>query len=130
MTKRMRELQSALPAHAPVKLLSVTTDPEFDSPAILKRYAEQFTAKSDRWWFLTGPKDQVRQVLTNGLKLVAMETQPEFRTNQFDLFTHSSLFVVVDKRSRIRAAVESLEPGWKDQILSIINRLVREENAE
>ena len=130
MTKRMGELQSVLPANAPVKLLSVTTDPEFDSPAILKRYAEQFGAKSDRWWFLTGPKDQVRQVLTNGLKLVALETPPQLRTNQFDLFTHSSLFVVVDKRSRIRAAVESLEPGWKAEVLGIINRLRREGDGE
>jgi len=126
MTLRMRELQAALPANAPVKLLSLTTDPENDTPAILKRYAEQFGANPDRWWFLTGPEDKVRHALTNSLKLSAVETPPALRTNQFDLYTHSTLFVVVDKQSRIRAAVESSQPGWKKQILHDIDRLLRE----
>lgn len=127
MTKRMSELQAALPAKAPVKLLSLTTDPENDTPAILKRYAEQFGANPDRWWFLTGSEDKVRQALTNSLRLTAVETPPGLRTNQFDLYTHSTLFVVVDKQFRIRAAVESLAPGWKKQILDDIDRLLRED---
>ena len=127
MTKRMGELQAALPANASVKLLSVTTDPDFDSPEILKRYGEKFAANPDRWWFLTGPKAQVLNALTNGLKLTAVETPPELRTNQFDLFTHSTLFVVVDKQSRIRAAIETMQPEWKKQALGYINRLLRED---
>jgi protein SCO1/2 len=126
MTLRMGELQVALPPKAQVKLLSLTTDPENDTPAVLKRYAEQFGANPDRWWLLTGPEDKVRHALTNSLKLSAIETPPALRTNQFDLYTHSTLFVVVDKQSRIRAAIESSEPGWKKRILHDINRLLHE----
>lgn len=127
MTKRMSELQAAIPEKASVKLLSVTTDPENDTPAVLKRYAERYGANPERWWFLTGLESNVRRALTNSLRLSAVETPRELRTNQFDLFTHSTLFVIVDKHARIRAAVESLEPEWKAQALAIINRLLRED---
>ncbi|MBI4659638.1 MAG: SCO family protein [Verrucomicrobia bacterium] len=126
MSKRMSELQAALPAKSPVKLVSLTMDPEYDTVPVLKRYSEKYEAHPDRWWFLTGSKEQVGNVLTNNLKLSAMETAPERRTNQFDLFTHSTLFVVVDQQARLRTAVESLQPGWKDRILDDINRLLRE----
>src|SRR5438093_12731205 len=39
LTKQMRQLQAALPATAPIKLVFLTADPEHDSSARLRRYA-------------------------------------------------------------------------------------------
>ena len=41
LTRQMARLQSALPAGAPIQLVSLTADPEYDSPAVLRRYAEE-----------------------------------------------------------------------------------------
>lgn len=127
MTRRMSDLQGALPAGAPVKLISLTMDPEFDTPGVLKSYGERYGANTNRWWFLTGTKQQVGNMLTNSLRLSAVATNPEQRTNQLDLFTHSTIFVLFDKHARLRGGVESLEPGWKERILGDLNRLVRED---
>src|SRR5437867_9798837 len=42
MTRQMRQLQDALPADGLVNLISLTVDPAFDTPDVLKRYGEKF----------------------------------------------------------------------------------------
>lgn len=37
-----------------IRLVSITVDPERDTPAVLRRYAEHFSADPDLWLFLTG----------------------------------------------------------------------------
>ena len=37
-----------------VRLVSITLDPEFDTPAVLSRHAERLKADPDVWTFLTG----------------------------------------------------------------------------
>jgi protein SCO1/2 len=43
-------------------LLSITTDPEKDTPAVLKAYSEQYKADSGRWFFLTGSAKELKRV--------------------------------------------------------------------
>jgi protein SCO1/2 len=126
MTRRMSELQKVIPANLPVKLITVTTDPEYDTPEILKRYAERHQANTNRWWFLTGSKSEIARLAREGLKLVAQETKPEERVNDADLFIHSTVFVVLDKRGRLRGAFESTEPDFNRRILGAVRRLARE----
>ena len=54
MTGQMRSLQNLLPPDSAAKLVTLTTDPDFDSPAVLKKYGERFSADFSRWTFLTG----------------------------------------------------------------------------
>ena len=56
MTRQMKELQEALPPASQAKLVTLTTDADFDTPPVLKAYAERFGADTNRWMFLTGPK--------------------------------------------------------------------------
>jgi protein SCO1 len=42
--------------------LSVTVDPERDTPAVLKRYAEAHKANTAGWAFLTGSPPEIREV--------------------------------------------------------------------
>jgi protein SCO1 len=126
MTRRMGELQRAIPAELPVKLLSLTTDPEYDSPEILKRYATRYNADANRWWFLTGTKSNVAVLARHGLKLVAEETKPEDRVSDADLFVHSTVFVLLDKKGRLRGSIESTDPNFTARVLQAVRRLARE----
>ena len=109
MTQRMSELQAALPPSQPVQLVSLTTDPEFDTPAVFKKYAERFKAQPDRWHFLTGTKADLVKLAVNSLKLTVLDQEEVRRTSPNDLFIHSTIFVVVDKQGRLRAVFESLD---------------------
>src|SRR5580693_9514115 len=44
MSGHMRTIQDALPAGTSVKLVSFTTDPDFDTPSVLKQYSARFGA--------------------------------------------------------------------------------------
>ena len=44
MTAQMKSLQDALPANSTAKLVTLTTDPDFDAPVILRKYGERFGA--------------------------------------------------------------------------------------
>jgi protein SCO1 len=131
MTKQMESLQNALPADSRAKLITLTTDPEFDTPEVLKKYAEHFKANTDRWSFLTGTKQQIAALGMDSLKLTAVEKKPEERTDADDLFIHSTIFVVVDKQGRLRAAFEtggdSVEwTNVQPAILTAVRQLERE----
>jgi cytochrome oxidase Cu insertion factor (SCO1/SenC/PrrC family) len=126
LAERTAELQSALRSESSARLVTLTTDPDHDTPAILKRYGERFKADPARWWFLTGTKQQIATLAVEGLKLTAMEKDPDKRESPEDLFIHSLLMVVVDKQGRLRAAFESTEDGWKEKVLATVRYLAKE----
>lgn len=131
MTKQMKSLQDALPPASRTKLVTLTTDPEFDSPEVLGKYAARFGADTNRWTFLTGTKTGIAALAVDSLKLTAVEKKPEERTDADDLFIHSTIFVVVDKQARLRMAFETTGEGieWTNVQPAII-ATVRQLEAE
>ena len=127
MTHTMSELQSALPQTQPVKLLSLTADPEFDTPEVLRTYGEKFGAAPERWQFLTGKKLDVYRLATKGLLLAVDDVKAEERTSPNDLFVHSTHFVVVDKLGRVRGAFDGTEPSSQQKVLEATHMLLRED---
>jgi protein SCO1/2 len=79
MTRQMKELQDALPAESQAKLVTLTTDADFDTPPVLKVYAERFRADTNCWMFLTGTKQEIAKLAIDSLKLTAIEKKPEER---------------------------------------------------
>jgi protein SCO1/2 len=131
MTRQMKELQDALPPASETKLVSLTTDPDFDTPPVLKTYSERFNAEPGRWTFLTGAKAEIAKLAVDSLKLTAIEKSPADREAPNDLFVHSTIFVIVDREARLRGVYETtgegIEPAQvKARILADIKRLERE----
>jgi cytochrome oxidase Cu insertion factor (SCO1/SenC/PrrC family) len=126
MTDRMGELAPLLAADDAVTLVTLTTDPEFDSAETLRTYAERFKADPARWQFLTGSKAEIARVAVDGLKLTAVEKAPGTRENPADLFIHSTISVLVDKQGRVRGTFETLEPGFTTNVLAALKQLLRE----
>jgi cytochrome oxidase Cu insertion factor (SCO1/SenC/PrrC family) len=73
-----------------VRFISVTVDPEQDTPETLEKYARHFAADPQVWTFLTGPEDD--------LKRLAME---QFKV-AFGRGTHSEKLFVVDRDGQVR----------------------------
>jgi len=99
MSARMRDMQAQLEG-SDVRLVSVSVDPERDDPATLAEYAETLEADTQRWWFLTGEKDQIRE-LARSLQ-VAADPDPSPEAPLGFQVTHSTKFVVVDGEGRVR----------------------------
>lgn len=107
MTTRMADLQASIPKERPVKFVSLTTDAEYDTPDVLRIYAEHYQADSQRWYFLHGSKPAIADLAVNNLKLVVLDKEQE-RQSANDLFIHSTTLALVDKHGRLRGAFESV----------------------
>jgi len=57
-----QKLESMTGAPTNWHCLSVSFDPEFDSPGMLKAYGESYRYDPERWSFLTGPPDKVGEL--------------------------------------------------------------------
>jgi cytochrome oxidase Cu insertion factor (SCO1/SenC/PrrC family) len=131
LTQQMKSLQEKLPAGSTAKLVTLTTDPEFDSPTVLKKYGERVNADFNRWTFLTGTKREIAQLASGSLKLSTMPVKLEDQKDAADLFIHGTLFVVVDKHARLRTYFETGGDGvdWatvQPKILETIRQLEAE----
>jgi len=131
MSTDMKSLQAALSPDGQAKLVTLTTDPDYDSPAILKKYGEHYNADFQRWTFLTGTKNELARLAAGSLKLGATPVPPQDQKSSVDLFVHSTIFVVVDKEARLRGSFETTGDGvnWTNvqpRIVAAVHQLERE----
>ena len=128
MTGQMRSVQGLLPKDSDTKLVTLTTDPDFDSPAVLKKYGERFDADFSHWTFLTGTKAQIAGLASDSLKLSAVPVKPEERRDDADLFIHTTIFVAVDKHARLRGVFETGGDGvdWTNGVEPKLLRAVHQ----
>jgi cytochrome oxidase Cu insertion factor (SCO1/SenC/PrrC family) len=131
MTRLMKEVQQTLPANSQTRLVTLTTDAEFDTAPVLRAYAEKFGANTNQWMFLTGDKRHIANLAIDSLKLTAIAKKPEERQSPEDLFIHSTIFVVVDKQGRLRGVFETDGEGVsplqaRSRILAAVKRLETE----
>jgi protein SCO1/2 len=132
MTQQMKSLEEKLPPGSGARLVTLTTDPDYDSPVIMKRYGDRFGADFSHWTFLTGTKDAIAQLAANELKLSSVPIKPGDQKNPVDLFIHTTIFVIVDKHAQLRGIFETGGDGvdWTNvvepQVLGTIRRLERE----
>jgi len=131
MTRQMEALQDELPKTSDARFVTLTTDPDNDTPPVMKKYSERFHADASRWTFLTGTKKEIAAFASGSLKLSAVPVKVEEQKDAADLFIHSTIFVVVDKHAQLRAVFETGGDGveWTNvqpRILATVRQLERE----
>jgi len=118
LTARMRSLQDRLPAGEDgVRLVSISVDPEHDTPAKLAAYAQRFGAGRG-WVFLTGRRDDVAALLRDGFKVAWADGGPPSSP-----ITHSDRFVLVDRDLRIRGYFHGTGEDGLDALVAGAARL-------
>jgi protein SCO1/2 len=109
MTARLARFNRGLPRDLPVRLVSFSVDPKYDTPAVLQAYAQSFKAP-DRWLFLTGDGEQIYRLSKEGFKL-GIDNTPQNPTASptAEPILHSTRFVLVDGEGRIRGYYEAFD---------------------
>jgi protein SCO1/2 len=112
LTRNMKGLQDALKMKDATKqadtsfvqFVSFTVDPQRDSVAALKRYADHFGVNPDVWWMLTGPKKTIYDFALNEVKL-GLQDGEGVDSN----FIHTEKFVVLDRKGVVRGYYNGLD---------------------
>jgi protein SCO1/2 len=121
ISTRMSELQKPL-AKSGVHLISVTVDPEKDTPELLRAYADKLRKEPFRWDFLTGSLDAITSLSRDGFKLAIAEGEEPGSGP-----VHSTRFVLVDRHGTIRGYYDALAADSVTKLLADTNHLLREQ---
>jgi protein SCO1/2 len=102
------KLQNEMENRSGFEFVSISVDPEHDTPEVLSRYAERFKADPQRWLFLTGDKSEIYRLAQEGFRLSAVPAS-EKEAQETDVILHSSRFVLVDGKGQIRGYYDSTD---------------------
>lgn len=98
MTRNLRKVQSAYTDEPMLHILSHSVTPKIDSVEALREYGELNGIDSDRWWLLTGDKEQIYNLAYTSYFAV-MEAGSTFDEHQM---IHTENLIVVDPKGRLR----------------------------
>lgn len=101
MNENMLKIQNEFYGNLDFGIASFSINPKFDTPEILKEYAETHGATSKNWNFLTGDQDKIYELANTGFTLYAGED-----SNAEGGFEHSGMFALVDKKGNIRSRLD------------------------
>ena len=121
MTSELKKLQDNLEKDnlmGPVKFLSVSIDPDKDTPEVLSRYAEETGADSENWRFATRDLDYVDELSKKGFFL-AVDRNETYQ----DGVIHSSQFILVDENRNIRGSYDGKDVNEMAKLLNDIKVL-------
>ena len=117
MTGNMNIVHKKFKKNDNVRLVSISVYPEYDTPEVLKNYASQYDADTEKWLFLTGKEDAVKDIIRDGFKIGDYE----------DIIFHSEKFALVDKKGIIRAYYNGMKSEDMKQLKKDIDVLLKQD---
>ncbi len=114
MTAELSRLQEDY-GKAGLKIVSVSVNPETDTPEKMAAHAQDIGADSDIWLFLTGEKQKIIDFSVKGFHLPADQ----------DPNSHSQRFALVDREGRIRGYYRSDDEKEIKSLHEAIQNLLR-----
>ena len=97
----------------PIKFVSITVDPDIDTPEVLTDYAEKFQANKDRWLFLTGPLETIVRVGTEKFFLGRVEKRG-----------HPDQFCLVNAEGDLVGSYVWLDQEERELLITHVNELL------
>lgn len=104
--KAMRAFDVTYASNERVHFVSLSMDPEEDTPAVLSKYADHFHAKAGKWDLVTGDSTQIFGFINKQLQVDAHRI-PGMGQGTSVSYTYSNLFVLVDPQHHIRGYYEA-----------------------
>ncbi len=124
ITGQMRLLQDRLVGKK-VRLVTITVDPQRDTPQQLANYADAFGADRKRWWFLTGDQREIYHLIQTSFQMPVREMVGADSKPGFEIL-HSTNVLHVDATGRVRGKYDAQQ----DAEMAALGRALRKEADE
>lgn len=122
MHRNMKTIFDKFKDNPDVMFLSHTIDFKYDTPSVLKKYAEKLGVDGSKWQFVYGSKDSVYKIAE---KSYLVSVQVDSADKQ--MYVHQGYLVLIDKDRRIRGAYDGTDAGQVAQLTKDIPLLLAEE---
>ena len=107
------------------RIVTISVDPTFDTPEVLRRYADDLGADPAGWWFLTGEEAAVRKLIRESF-LSPVERAPEGTVPPGEAVSHRTQLAVVDPKGRVRGFFAGESEEDLDRLVALLDFLARE----
>lgn len=114
MTHNMTNLQNSInEENLDVQLVSFSVDPDYDTPEVLKEYAESYEADLNNWTFLTGYDfDTIKELSIKSFRSMVQEASPGD-----DQVLHGTSFFLVNPEGKVVKRYDGVESNEMELIL-------------
>lgn len=120
MAKNLQKVQEAYKTREDVHIVSITLDPETDSVAQLAKYAAENQVSPDKWHLLTGPKEDIYNLI-NEKGFLLLKPEPNEDPYQFK---HTEMLTLVDKEGHIRGQYDGTNEKEVEKLIDEIRVLL------
>lgn len=125
MNLQMQRVQKAFEGNNNFKILSFTVNPEIDTVAQMKMYAQSHGAIPNQWHFLTGSKTDLYNLARKSFFVLKPAESQNLGDANSD-FIHTDNFVLIDQKMRIRGYYEGTSSQQVDKLIKDIDQLLEE----
>ncbi len=101
MTENLVALQEEFKRNDDFGIASFSITPDFDTPEVLKNYAEKHGVENLDWHLMTGDREKIYQLANEGFNISAAKN-----ADAPGGFEHSGLFALIDKEGYIRSRTD------------------------
>jgi protein SCO1/2 len=124
LNANMRTIYDTYKGKPDFLIVSHTSDPERDSAAVLKHYADSLKVDTRKWVFLTGRKDSLYATARYSYLL----DDPKNSVDKIeDQFIHTQFFALVDRNGEVRGQIyDGLKEKELKQLKEDIGKLLKE----
>lgn len=121
MTKNLHRIQEHFMQkdQDKVRILSISVNPEIDTPEKLLEYVYENDVNSKMWNLLTGDKALIYELARKGFMLTA--TEGDGGPNDF---IHSEKLIIIDREKRIRGYYNGTSEQSADDLVNDVNKLL------
>ncbi len=98
MNRNLVQIQNTFNGFENFGVASFTINPKYDTPEVLKNYAEQYGITNPNWHLMTGDQDAIYKLANEGFNLYTAEEE-----SAAGGFEHSGNFALIDKNGFIRS---------------------------
>lgn len=123
MNNNLLEIYKEMANESDFMIVSHTVDPDTDSVARLKRYADSLQINPDRWLLLTGTKEKLYEAAR---KSYLLDDQGNESAAIADQFIHTQLFALVDRGGAVRGIYDGLDAKELKKLRSNIQLILTE----
>lgn len=126
ITYNMRDVQRELSDKEDFLLISVSFDPDRDTPEILYQYAENYRLNQENWKLLTGQRKEVEALLKK-LQIATVKTPTRFSEDNTPIYfiDHTDRVTLIDKKGQVRRHYMGSELN-SDEVIEDIRTLLYE----
>ncbi len=120
MSRNLLKVLEKYQGNQQVKILSHSIDPKYDTPTVLKKYAQKLGVTGDQWQFATGDRDQIYGLADKYMVFAAEDA------NAPGGYEHQGWFILIDPDRRIRGAYDGTNDEQVAQLMDDMDVLLKE----